>query len=744
MSYSNNNIINNLKMHFIKNKRQYFSSLFILIITTLMTFWIFNLWNYDFNVPFNYTYGEDGMALQKALKGLYENGNLYINNYLGAPFQSIFYDYPMYGDTFHFAVLQGLSHIFKSYALAFNFYFFSLFPLTALISYLVMDSLKVKNLLSILGSVTFTFLYFRFLRGTLHYFLSAYTLIPVGILILLWLIIDSEFFNFNKNFFKNKRNYIAIITLIITGISGIYYAFFLCFFILIAILIRIINQNKTFNNIIKIFIKGGSLLAIVGITVIISAIPTYLNLNKYGASPIKTHRFTYEAEVYGLKIIQMFLPTQSHNIDFLQQKITHYNTATPMVNENVSAYLGIIGIIGFICLMVVVFINFKNYDNDNIILRSLCTFNIMAVLLATIGGFSSIFSLFISPLIRGYNRISVFIAYFCILAVCVIISKWFKKKNFKQSGKLIINTVCIVVFGLATLEQVVFTSKESQNNSVNLFYTHERFVQQIENSVPPESMIFQLPYQATPEQVGPNGMPDYLEAVGYLHSKTLRWSFGDYKGRAADEWVKQTCQLPTQQLVDKISFAGFAGIYIETQGYTSEQLESIKSELQNILGVQPIVSDNNELLFYNMASYNIKHKAQYSESEWNKKSQDVLKPQPTYAFTDGFYGIETSPESSWAWCDKNGSMSIINNQSETIDYTLKLNVATGYAEESDFTISVNGNTKSYKINANVSTIKLPIKLNSGENTINFTSNAQRIENPSDNRNLYFRIENFYI
>ena len=111
-----------------------------------------------------------------------------------------------------------------------------------------MKSLKVNNLLSILGSIVFTFLPFRFLRGLSHLFLSAYYMIPVAVLILIWLFIDDDFFILNKQFFKQKRNCIGLLGLIIISITGRYYAFFFCFFVFVLSFLKLINNFNKKNT----------------------------------------------------------------------------------------------------------------------------------------------------------------------------------------------------------------------------------------------------------------------------------------------------------------------------------------------------------------------------------------------------------------------------------------------------------------------------------------------------------------
>src|SRR5205085_2127797 len=62
------------------------------------------------------------------------------------------------------------------------------------------------------------------------------------------------------------------------------------------------------------------------------------------------------------------------------------------------------------------------------------------------------------------------------------------------------------------------------------FAEDEEFARRMEASVPPGSMIYQLPYMPFPE-VGPvNGITNYDLFRPYLHTRTLRWSYGAMKG----------------------------------------------------------------------------------------------------------------------------------------------------------------------------------------------------------------------
>ena len=719
-----------MKTKLFKNKEQVLSCLFISIISIVLAISFLNLWGYDFNIPLNYGDG-DYLLTSRVAKSVDEFGQYFVNHRLGAPFEAINYDFPVYGDRLHIFVMKVLSNIFGNYGLAINIYFILLFPLTSVSSYFVMKKLKINNTIAILASITYSFLPYRFLRSTAHLFLSAYTLIPLSILILIWLAADENLFKIDKTFFKYKKNYATIIILMLIGISGVYYAFFMCFFIGITIMIIYLKNIKQFKNILRGIICIGVIVS----TLLISAIPTFYGIYRYGSSSEAPIRSSIEAEIYGMKITQLFIPNQSHGISTLDKLISNYGNA-PLPNE-ASEYLGIVGIVGFMFLMVLLLINLNEDNEEQRTLMLLSKLNLWAVLLATIGGFGSIFAIIISPQIRGYNRISVYIAYFSILALSYGLSIMYYRYS-KKLKKIIVFTSA-VVFTVGIFEQSIINTNGYEAN-ISSYYSDQKFVKEIEEQVEKNSMIFQLPYYKFPEIPPMNRMGDYALTRGYLHSNSLRWSYGDYKGRKSDLWNRQVSELPINQLIEKISFVGFDGIYIDTYAYTQAELFQLMNEIEKVLNNKPLVSDDSRLLFYNLLEYNNKNKAKYSEEEWIENEKNSLEIPPLWG--KGFSTQEGNENGYWRWCDQEGELILYNNDSIDRSTQLELDAYTGYDEDSNLIIEYNNMLNKYKINSKGEKIYITLDLQPGENIIRFSTDSKQIEVPNDPRKLFFRIYNF--
>ena len=80
-------------------------------------------------------------------------------------------------------------------------------------------------------------------------------------------------------------------------------------------------------------------------------------------------------------------------------------------------------------------------------------------------------------------------------------------------------------------------------------------------------MIYELPMTLFPA-VGPmNQVLDYSMFRGYYYTDTLRWSYGGEKGRntvATDLYIDEG---QSQEFVNNILDAGYAGVYIDILGF---------------------------------------------------------------------------------------------------------------------------------------------------------------------------------
>ena len=266
------------------------------------------------------------------------------------------------------------------------------------------------------------------------------------------------------------------------------------------------------------------------------------------------------------------------------------------------------------------------------------------------------------------------------------------------------------------------------------------FIARVEQSVPSNSMIFQLPYIPFPEYPPVYDMIDYDHFKAYLHSKSLRWSYGSIRGREGDVWQKSIAVRPVPEMVQYLAFAGFNGIYIDRFGY-QDKGAALESELSSVVGAGPIASDRGRLAFFNLVEYSKRLRSQYTEAEWLEK-QDLAQHSLIIWWGGGFSDPEFAPGKTWRWCSSQGTLDLYNTAQRERTVVMNMSFSTGYEELSNLTIRSPLNSEDRKINNNPSAYTLTLTVPPGHTTIEFTSDAKRVKAPGDPRYLVFRVDDF--
>jgi phosphoglycerol transferase len=227
--------------------------------------------------------------------------------------------------------------------------------------------------------------------------------------------------------------------------------------------------------------------------------------------------------------------------------------------------------------------------------RDLSLLNLAAVLLGTVGGIGSLIAIGISPMIRGYNRISVFVAFLAFLAVFRALDRL---HAFWRKPRLAwVMAAGLLAVGLYDQTTAAFVPDYDKTGS--LFRSDAEYVGQIEQQLPQGAMVFQLPYAPFPEGPNVGKMGGYEHFRGYLHSTFLRWSHGSMRGGEGDRWLRDVAAQAVPDIVDTVARAGFAGIWVDRRGYV-HAAASPEADLSRVLGVEPIVNSDGTLAFYRL------------------------------------------------------------------------------------------------------------------------------------------------
>lgn len=702
-----------------------------IIVTMIIFIFVMQLWRADINVPF--CYENDALYTGMNIKTIIDSGWYLTNNYVGVPSGLNMAGYTM-AEGINFIIIKFISIFSDNYAFVMNTYYIFTYVLASISALFVFRQFKLRYVPSLLGAVLFSFMPYHFLRNVKHLFLSSYYMIPLIIMVILWVYTNDNIILYydkeNKRLKSNLKSYKSISSIIIClliGSTGIYYAFFASFFLIILIILKKGDIRKLIVPII--------LIILICISVLINLIPSIIYQCTNGVNPEVATRSAIESEFYQMKITQLFMPLSSHGINILDRLIKKYSEF-PIPNEG-SEYLGIVGSIGCIMLFYKLLKKSKESLNENII-RILSKLNISAILLATVGGFGTIFALVISPQIRAYNRISIYIAFFSIFTVVILLNN-IEEKYFKSEIKRIVFVIiAFIILLIGIYDQVPKTLIPNYDSIKEEYMSDELFVKSIEDKMPKNSMIFQMPYVPFPENPPVNNMGDYELFKGYLHSNNLKWSYGSFKGEQFDLWQREISNLPIEEMIEKIILKGFDGIYIDRAGFNDK---SIEENIGNIVKSEPIISNDKRLVFYDISEYAKKLRNEYTNEEWNYKEYMINNPL-ILSWNGEFSNLEGTKDNNWRWCSNNGELDMNNTSDISRKIKLEMKIFTGYKQFSEFKINSELFEDNIQVNSDGQEISKTIIVPPGNHIIKFSSNAQPIINEADPRNLVFRVVDF--
>ncbi len=626
------------------------------------------------------------------------------SNFLGLPFGFSGADFPM-PTASNILFIKFLSLFSNNLFVVTNSYIILSYFMVANSMFFVLDILRVESYLAIAISLLYALVPFHYLRIS-HFWFVNYFLLPITVyyLLLLW---RSKPLFFIKKFNENKyrldtsfRNLIIVFVLIIFSVWMFYYTFFFVIFAF-SVTISALYYRRT-----RYHLFSGLLMIFIVVAPFLASMATYtIYQSKNGKNIQVALRGAKDSEVYGLKITQMLLPIDDHRSTTLSKLKEDYSYA-PLINENRSATLGLFGSIGFIIMTIFMLFREKYFST----IKKLSIIAYTGVLVATIGGYSSLFALLITSQIRGYNRISIYIATLALITLAIILNNLIKKYLSGKILRLLVPPILsLLILLIGIYDQVpAYMSFGNYKIFYNTFKSDKEFMQKIEKVIgeSSEKRVFQMPYMSYPEHPAIYDMDAYTQTIGYLHSSQIKWSYGAVKGRESDRWLQKVIKKPLGEQIEILKASGFNGIYIDRKGY-KDGAKKLEKELLKILGIKPIVSTDGTKSFFKI----------------KPTGRDIYDLSYPLEFTTGFYGWEKG-FGSFGWAG--GECWLQYNNDSKSDKLTKISFKIGTSKKRNISIFYdNQKIKSIDLGPDqTKEITLSVKAKPGKNIIVFKSDTK--------------------
>lgn len=527
------------------------------VLAIFLILWLLGRWGVPLRAPCPPMKG-DTMNAFFTSKVILDEGWWMHTQRLSAPHGLRLEAFPANGNL-DFLVMRIAAFFVKEPTEVTNLSWFVTIVLTALISTWALIRLGISKFTAYVIGLLYAFLPHLYFRTTAHLMLVFY-LVPIVITFCI-LVLSGKFQELKKH---NKV--LLFLGCFLVGFNYIYNAAFSLFFLTFTAAACLFLPDK----------KKKLTLAFIAIFLLIAS--TFLNLLptilEYQADPGTGEKMTSfksinSADIYALRIRNLVIPVRDHFIPLLagiHNKVSQSNF--PFQNEASLSNLGTIATIGFLFLLMyslVKILNLRNLKFFNIKISSAAALTIAALLLASYGSFGSLINI-ISPQIRAYNRISVFIAFLSLFAFAFLLDLLTERFFKFHHGWVFILVLlgCLLVFGV--MDQRPGNFKPVSKNAMTDLDSPKELVAELENKLPKGAMVFNLPYNRFPRSLSIHQMPKQVEVIPYLHSKHLRWSCMPLSQKA-EVWQEWITNLPVEEMAAALCVTKFSGIWIDCRAY---------------------------------------------------------------------------------------------------------------------------------------------------------------------------------
>jgi phosphoglycerol transferase len=670
-------------------------------LSTLVAALVLNVGEGHLSQPWNYASEGDTKFYLLLIKGMLSHGSYQVNPSLGAPFGLQLYDFPQGGDNLNLLFVRALGLFSHNPAWVLNVFFLLTFPLAAASAFAALRLLRVSVGAALVGATIFALLPYHFYRGESQVLLSAYWGVPLGALLFMRLWSEPGLFarrgerrraselgdhsapagtpplegvtraGARARAWLSPATLLTVACCLVVGSTGLYYAVFALLLLLTGSLIALLAGRGRLTA-----LSGLLAAALIAATLAANLAPTLAYRSAHGANTA-IKRTTIEADQFGLRLTDLLLPVEAHRLSALSTVNQRYIEATSTgYCEACYENLGAVGSVGFLWLALVALLAIAGIAGaggtagalarraqPRSLYRPAALGVSLSFVLATIGGVSSAIAFFVTRDIRGWNRISLFIAFFSLLAFALLLDAGLRRLSARVASRGVALAcallVCGAVLALGVLDETSSFFVPKYEKDAKQWVSDTAFVREIEGRMPSGAAIFQLPYVPFPEGYGatgtsvsapnPNFGTTYELARGPIHSSGLRWSYGAIKGRPAD-WQAPLATQPLYLSLAAAAADGFQGLWVDPHGYSASARPRLAPALERLLGgsgaggVGPLYSPAHDLMFFDLRPFAALLARSYPAGQLEQLRATTLHPLRTACGTDG---IElTNPSSA--------------------------------------------------------------------------------------------------
>jgi hypothetical protein len=710
------------------------------LVTSGLTTWALKLWHMSPSVPLRY----DGDALSTAayIKAIMQTGWYEHQPHLGAPFGQLYYDYP-FADNLHLVIMGAMAFIVPKFGLIMNAYFLMGFPLAAVTATWFFRSVGIRRSFACVLAVLFALAPYHFWRGESHLFLTAYWPVPLFAVLLVRVIRGEQFWNrrltprgSRLTRFLTLRNLGTVVILVVAGSATQYYGVFdlvILVFVAVAGFVRTLNIRRLIGAAV-----GGTIIAV---TLLINLLPDLIFQAQNGPNFVAAYRVPQETENYSLKLAMLLLPSPDHRLPALRALSQDYFAEfTTYTREDIGlvASAGLLFLLALLAIFAGITIRKRKtaparHSLKVLVLGGIAGTVLWILIVGGTGGLADFFSILVTPKVRGWDRLSIYVELLALAAVGMalgVIEVRIRKRHSPRSTgitRAILPAVALLILVVGAWDQV--TPDDVPNYARNLanFTEDAGYANSVQAQLPANAAVYQLPYDPFPESPGVNGFGSYDQIKLSLQTSTIRWSYGGVRGRPAADWPSTIQNLTGNALVDRVTAAGFDGISVNRDGY-ADHGAALERQLAANLHESPLISSAGKYSFWDLRAKDAELIRELGKSGVKNLGYETTHPLLVYPDSPGvsFGNDENAGGFNWTATESKARLIIETNSTRIRRVRIRFEI--NYAPGSISSLTVRGGPSSKTIDVAKPApqhVTMTLSIHSGENDVTFTSTTRR-------------------
>jgi len=699
------------------------------LVTGLILVYLFQLWDLNPRVPI--VYAGDGLLSLMSFQNMKEGFWYLKSSHLGFPFSQDLHDFPAVADTTNLVFSRFLISVTGDISLTFNIQYLSSYFSGFLGAYIGARIIRLPSAHALFIGLMFAFLPFHYLHGANHLYLSSYWMIPIWLAVIIkelitpgWTLGLEEGISFNlRQCAYRPRSWLLLGLTVFSATAGFYYsAFFVLgtgFFGLLAVI-----RERSGKNLGLLFMSSLGAL-VVGVQIL----PILLFQRSMGANIEAVQRGLGELRFYSLDLTKLFLPIRDHRLSLVRDWVGSLDSS--LLAGEYAEPLGLLLGLSLLILLIIYLFQTKSKEKFSL-LAPIAQVQLFFLGISIVGGGGYFLGVLGFTQIRVWSRITIVLAFPALVfmfQLAQLLANRLKNVRYQYLVFVFIAAFQILDSTPASLAPNYETTSREWKRDV-------RIAKVIQESISPQTRIFQLPIVKFPESPPTFQQADYEHLRMYLHLPSAYFSYGGVKGRES-QWLNRLSSDP-KTLFTQLALVGFDAVWIDSRGFEANP-SNFALFAEKEIGASLISAENSPFALYDIRNFSSNLKKAMTLEQQNEVRDQVLTPI-SISPSGGMSSLETDGLNDWFWSSSSGFLNVQNHSGSDTRV-----VITGSVDAlNSGNLTINGMCKfEIKISQQAKTFRCDFVVPKNGTQLTFTSDNQKTDD-RDPRDLRFRLINLKV